>query len=158
MSEPQDQDGQVAVADRTEESNTAPVVTAAPAPAIPAMTDQESGDDLRSAILGQTTLVEEPLYVVEWKRWVIIRELDGVDRFDLLSATENPQTGKRNKMFYPMIAIACCIDPKTGNRIFKPSDRDELNRRGGTALERICQVAVRVCGLSADTFAAAKNA
>lgn len=154
--QPDQDDGNIAVADPTETEETTPA-TSAPAPAIPAIEDQETGEDLRAAILGQTNLIEEALYVVEWKRWVIIRELDGEERFDLLSATENPQSGKRNKMFYPMIAIACCLDPKSKKRIFKPSDRDELNKRGGTALERICQVAVRVCGLSQETFAQAKN-
>jgi len=143
-----------ATATETSQNDTTPT-----APTETPIDMQPKGGDLRAAILAQTQeLQEQTIYVPEWKVWVTVREMSSPARVALITATTDA-TGRRDgNKYYPLLTIASCFDPATKQPIFSAADKDTLNTGGGTAMERVTQIASRLSGLDADMFQQTKKA
>lgn len=103
--------------------------------------------DLRNQILNTDDIKEEVVEVEEWDCKVLVRGLSGKDRSEILNnALTNNNRFDFSKV-YPDLVIATAFDPETKEKIFKKTDRDAINNKSGSALEKIAGVAVRLSGL-----------
>lgn len=121
--------------------------------------NQQTGAELRSFILAQTDLKTESLLVPEWGGVTVgIREMKAKARNKVIQDATLVD-GKRDLVkFYPLITILSVYDVATDKALFELADLDALNEQGGTAMERVCQVAVKLSGLDPSAFAEIKNA
>lgn len=120
---------------------------------------QPMGQDLRAAILAKkNNLKTQTLDVPEWGVKVTVKELRGKARAQLLQDTTRADGTRDLVRFYPTLVILSTFDPATGDPIFELADSAELNEQGGSALERVGQVAAKISGLLPDAFQDAKNA
>lgn len=107
---------------------------------------------LRDHILEIDDLEYEPLEIPEWKCSVLIAALPGDERSKLLQNNTLPNGKPDLVRMYPALAIATVYDPETREPVFQLADRDRLNKKRGSALERIANVAMRLNGLLPDSF------
>lgn len=114
--------------------------------------------DLRAAILSCTKLKEQHLQVPEWNNAVVlIREMKAKDRNKVMQDSTRGDGTRDLVKFYPLITILSTFNPGTNEQIFQLADLDSLNEQGGSAMERVCQLAVKLSGLDGSQFAEAKN-
>lgn len=107
--------------------------------------------NLREKILSATDIATEYVDIPEWDVTVAVRGTDGADRSHLLSVAIDPQTGDVNlESIYPDIIILCTFDPTTSERVFNDDDRAALLTKSSQALDRIAEVAMRLCGFTDD--------
>ena len=125
--------------------------------AIQAISEQPQGADLRAAILAPRPLATKVIPVPEWGVSVEVREMKAKQRQMVIQSTNKPDGTRDMVRFYPLIVINSAFDPNTGMPIFEAADLDALNEGGGTVLERLCQVAVKLSGLDAAQFEETKK-
>jgi hypothetical protein len=58
---------------------------------------------------------------------------------------------------YPELCIACCHDPATGEKVFDKADREAINAKSASALERVGSVAMRLSGMGDQAVKEAKG-
>jgi hypothetical protein len=91
----------------------------------------EDFEDYRQIAL-ETPLEHRPFWVEKWNRWVIIRELTGEERGDLLDKCTE-MVGKKAKVnikrLYPMMVILCVRYPDAN--FLPPSDHPHFNEYPG---------------------------
>jgi hypothetical protein len=113
---------------------------------------------IRDQILSAADLRSERVTIPEWGVEVEVRGLTGTQRARLMRSGFDASGTVDFERLYPELAIASTFDPDSGEAVFTEADRDALNGKSGSALERLAQAAMRVSGLSADaTEQAAKN-
>lgn len=135
----------------------------------------EDFEDYRQIAL-ETPLKQVPFWVERWKKWVIIRELSGEERSDLLDKCTE-LTGKKAKVnvkrLYPMLVILSVryphpdfrpphdhehyheypgvnglkSHPKAGQPVFSMRDIGLLNQTSGGILELLNKPAAELSGL-----------
>lgn len=108
----------------------------------------------RDLILGADDRRTESVYVPEWGGDVTVRGLTGVERDAYEAGIASPRPDGRQhinlrNLRARLVALAC-IDPETGDRLFRDDDVEALGARSATALERVFVVARRLSGLSDD--------
>lgn len=116
-------------------------------------TDDEQA--LRSLIFQTSDVVEKLLTIPEWavrgpdgkKRivQVLVRALPARERAQFL---QSQQARLDFAKAYPDLVILTARHPVTKKLLFKPGDRDELNKKSGRAIERIALCAADISGLS----------
>lgn len=103
--------------------------------------------DAVEALLEQDDRATLDLYVPEWKKTVRLRQLTGSEAIRISEIPKNEGL--------PTIVALSCIDPRTGERLFK--DIDRLKGKSGGALSRIQEQALILNGFQKGVLAAAKN-
>jgi len=113
--------------------------------------------DLRGTILNAVDIQEELVEVPEWGVTVLVRGMTGKQRSRFLRAATNEAGEVSFDRFYPELVIATTYDPDSRTVLFGPADRDALNEKSATALERLANVATRLSGLSSREVEDAKK-
>lgn len=106
-------------------------------------------------ILGADDLPVEDVQVPEWGGTVRVRGLSGSER-DRFEARFTDNTGKRAvgeksfELFRARLAAACLVDDQ-GRKMFR-SDAEvkRLGEKSAEALQRVCDVAMRLSGMTED--------
>jgi len=107
-------------------------------------------ESLKSRILNADDIPVEVIEVPEWDDIKIeIRGMNGKERAGFLRRTTADGGEVSFEKFYPELLIATVFDPETGEKVFAPADRDNINTKSGAALERVATVAQRHSGLGA---------
>lgn len=103
---------------------------------------------LRDRILSKKDIKSEKVYVEEWGETLEVRGLNGKDRNDLLAKVLDQKTGMPDlNLLYSKLIILTSFDPVTGEKVFEEADRDSLNMKSGSALEKVAKVSARLSGL-----------
>jgi hypothetical protein len=114
----------------------------------------------RDQILKKRDLPREVVDVPEWGDKVIVRGLTGAERdaFEQSIVDTRGKSGKANLAnIRAKLCVACIVD-ESGNRLFKAEDAAALGEQSATALQRVFNVAQRLCGMSqSDVEELAKN-
>lgn len=104
----------------------------------------------KQAIFGISDMKIEDLYVPEWDVTVRIRSLTGFER-DTFENSLIDQRGKKNKLDMRNARaklVALCVIDEDGNRMFEDSEIGMLGMKNAAALDKIYDVASRMCGMS----------
>lgn len=116
--------------------------------------------ELRQRILGrENKLGEVTVHVPQWQTDVLVIELTGEKRAELLQAAMAGQTdGAVNlKRIYPDLVIHTAHHPATRERLFEPADREALLQDSGAALEAIATAAGQISGMDPGAAARAEG-
>jgi hypothetical protein len=103
---------------------------------------------LRERILAAVDEKEELVEVPEWDVTVLVKGLTGFERATFIKNCSDGKGGIDPIKGYPEIVILTAMDPETKEPIFQRTDRDELMKKSGQALERIAEVALNLAGLT----------
>lgn len=106
----------------------------------------------REDILKADDIVTEPVEVPEWGGTVLVKGMTGKER-DIFDAGWIKDTGDSRKVnitnFRARLCAATVVD-EAGKTIFTPKDVSDLAKKSATALQKVFDVAVELCGLSED--------
>jgi hypothetical protein len=112
----------------------------------------ETSDEtaLRSLIFQTSDIVERMIDIPEWKIngkvvQILLRALSAGERAEYITMMQK-SNGDLSKA-YPDLVIMSARHPGTKNKIFKPADRGELQKKLGNAIERIAMNVVDISGL-----------
>lgn len=103
--------------------------------------------DLRNEILSKDDIKEKKIKVEEWDCEILVKGLTGKERSEVLNNALTKNNTFDFSRAYADLVIATAHDPETGKKIFNKTDRDALNNKSGSALEKIAGVAVDLSGL-----------
>lgn len=108
----------------------------------------------RDLILGADDRRTESVYVPEWGGDVTVRGLSGAERDAYEAGIASPRPDGRQHInvrnLRARLVVLACIDPETGDRLFRDDDADALGAKSATAVDRLFAVARRLSGLSDD--------
>jgi hypothetical protein len=108
-------------------------------------------ESLKSRILNADDIPIEIIEVPEWGDVKLeVRGMNGKERAGFLRRTTADGGEVSFEKFYPELIIATVFDPESGEKVFGPADRDNINTKSGAALERVAAVAQRHSGLGAS--------
>ncbi len=110
----------------------------------------------REAILEAAgTLPRETVPVPEWGGEVIVATMTGAarDEWEQSLVTQ----GRRSIENVRAKLVAATVVDEAGNRIFSTDDVQALGRASAAALDRVCVVAQRLNGLTAEELESAKG-
>lgn len=102
---------------------------------------------------------EKLVDVPEWGVQVLCRALSAETRIDAQMAAYDEKTNRTNyRKCFPLIVVAGCCNPTTGNRIFTESHKNALMReQDGVVIERLALVILRLSRMLADDAEQAKK-
>lgn len=112
---------------------------------------------LRDKALNAADVPEELVTVKEWGDAVfLVRGLTAGEQADFYGRVSliDPRTQEvtvNRKHWAAEMVIACTYDPTTKAKVFEAADRDTLNKKAASALNRLAGVAARLSGLGDDT-------
>jgi hypothetical protein len=121
---------------------------------------------LRDKILNAKDIKHETVHVDEWDADVDVRGLTGAERADIIAkatVTETNDAGEAathvdQLVLLPLLIIATTTDPADGSAVFGDADRDALNGKSSSAIDKVSSAALRLSGMTKDeTKAIAKN-
>lgn len=106
----------------------------------------------RDDILKAKDLVEETVYVAEWKGTVRVRSLTGSERdaFEDTLVRMRGRTREYNLRNFRARLVQLSARNDAGELLFTPNDVEALGGRNAAALERVFEVAQRLSGLRPD--------
>lgn len=100
---------------------------------------------------------KEMLHVKAWDVDVEVRAMNGAERGRFIQSVVQKDGSFNLERLYPTLAILSVFDPETGEKAFSPDDRGWLASKSGEALQEICDVAMRINGLTQEALKEAKN-
>lgn len=105
-------------------------------------------------------MTEERVLVPEWKGEVRVCSMTSVQRdaWEQRCVSQGSGTTQQNIRGLKLELVMQTVRTEEGGLMFGPEDREWLQEKNAAAIERIFQVATRVCGLAeADIEALAEN-
>lgn len=102
---------------------------------------------LREKILNSKDIKTESVFVDDWQVEVEVRGMTGKARAALMDNTMKDNGKMDFEKLYPELLIATVYDPETGEQVFQPADRDQLNTKSSGAMEKVAKVAMKLSGL-----------
>lgn len=122
---------------------------------------------LRDKILAAKDIKHEVVHVDEWDADVQVRGLTGAERADLIAKATVKETDDKGEVIassvdqlvlLPLLIIATTTDPADGEQLFSDADRDALNDKSSSAIDKVSSVALRLSGMTKEQEKAiAKN-
>lgn len=107
--------------------------------------------ELKDKILAAQDLDAELLEVPEWDVTIEVRSPTAGDRARLLTQFVNPESGVvENDKMQAAVAVMCCFDPESGERLFDEEDIPALMEKAAKPVERIFRAGNRLSGLTED--------
>jgi hypothetical protein len=110
----------------------------------------------REEILSKTKLRQETVTVEEWGGDVIVSEMAGDVRDEWEQLLRKKDKSGNIVSARAKLVVFTVVDEK-GNRVFTEDDIPAIGKLSSEALEKICRVAVRINGLTAETIDEAKK-
>lgn len=115
-------------------------------------TEFQSAEDLAAHIFSVPDIQEELVDIPEWKVQILVMGLTASERASILKADINQQTGNADlEKLYPDLVIASCYHPQSRQKIFKTTQRYDLNKKSGGVIERLALACIRLSGLDKQT-------
>ncbi len=114
----------------------------------------------KEQILRKRALRCETVAVPEWDDKVVVRELTAAERdsFEQSIVDTRGKSAKANLANIRAKLCARCIVDEQGNRVLEDVDATALGEQSAAALQRVFNVAQRLCGMSpTDVEELAKN-
>lgn len=102
---------------------------------------------IRDSIFAAADITEETVDVPEWGVTVKVRAMDGAARATFIAQSAGPDGRIDPVKGYPSLLIATLRDPETDEPVFTAPDRDALMAKNGAVIDRVADVALRLCGL-----------
>jgi hypothetical protein len=122
---------------------------------------------LRDKILNAQDIKKEPVHIDEWDADLIVRGLTGKERSDIIAKATVTETNDKGEVvnttvdqlvLLPLIIIATTTDPADGSAVFGDADRDAINDKSSSAIDKVSSVALRLSGMTKQAGdAIAKN-
>ncbi len=113
---------------------------------------------IRDAIKAANDLQTELVTVPEWDDVVVeVRSMSAAVRVRTLKAARAFDPDTDAVALYPRLAIECCYDPETGEKLFDAEDEEWLAEKSVKALERLATVAMKVSSLGDDAVEVGKD-
>ena len=122
---------------------------------------------LRDKILNAKDIKSEVVHIDEWDADVQVRGLTGAERADLIAKATVKETDDKGEVIassvdqlvlLPLLIIATTTDPADGEQLFSDADRDALNDKSSSAIDKVSSVALRLSGMTKEQEKAiAKN-
>lgn len=105
--------------------------------------------DLREQILSIDDLGGETVLVPHWNKEVFVRGLSALERDKIFKRGSDEVLDFADASLN--LVIACTLDPKTKEPIFKSEDKLKLGKKHWAAIELLETTILRISGLSADS-------
>jgi hypothetical protein len=122
---------------------------------------------LRDKILNAQDIKKETVHVDEWDADLIVRGLTGKERADIIDKATVKETNDKGEVInssvdqlvlLPLLIIATTTDPADGSPVFGDADRDALNDKSSSAIDKVSAVSLRLSGMTKqEGDAIAKN-
>ena len=106
---------------------------------------------IRDQILAVQDIPTQMVEVPEWGVKIEVRGMTGAERTRIMDKATATAGDMNLQMIYPEIVIATSFDPKTGEQVFVPEDRDILLSKSATALDRVAMVGMRLSGFTKES-------
>ncbi len=120
--------------------------------------------DLREQIQQADDIQKKIVDLPEWDKGedkcrIEVRSMTGEERAELLQECMKQDPKRPNdpkakifdmKAAYPRVLIGCSFNPETGEKVFRPEDREWLMKKCSAPLERLSGVAMKLSGLSEE--------
>lgn len=106
----------------------------------------------RDDILQADDIVTEAVDVPEWGGAVLVKGMTGTER-DAFDAAIMSETGKSKKVNLENLRAKLCaatVVDEAGNPLFTQEDVAALAKKSAMAIQKVYDVAARICGLGAD--------
>jgi len=110
----------------------------------------------REDILSKTKLRQEPVTVEEWGGDIIVSEMTGDARDEWEQILRKKDKSGNVVSARAKLIVFTVVDEK-GVRLFTEADIPAIGKLSSEALEKICLVALRLNGLSAEAVDEAKK-
>lgn len=106
----------------------------------------------RDQILQCADIQTESVEVPEWGGAVLVKGLSGAERDSLEAAIVEVRGRKQRLHLENTMArlVAMSVVDENGKRLFTNGDIEALGKKSSAALQRVCQVAQRLSGLTQD--------
>lgn len=108
----------------------------------------------RDQILGADDRPTEVVSVPEWGGEVKVRGLSGTERDAYEASIASPRPDGRKHInlrnLRARLVVLACVDPETGDRLFRDDDAEALGGKSAAAVDRLFSVARRLSGLGED--------
>lgn len=105
-------------------------------------------------ILSADDLKREPVEVPEWGGTVLVQGMTGTERDKFEAAFVNAKgdgaDAKKGLDNYRARLAAACIVDENGTRLFQGATIKRLGEKNGNALQRVCDVANRLSGMTEE--------
>lgn len=111
---------------------------------------------LRDLIAEASDIRAETVNVPEWGVDVEVRSMSMRARAAMFAQSAAGGALAIEK-FYPAILIACCYDPKSGEKVFGADDLDMLADKSAGPVERLAKLALSVSGMSDEAVDEGKD-
>ncbi len=121
---------------------------------------------LRAKALAAKDIKSELLTIPAWDCTFSIRGLTGAERASIIEratvkgtdAAGEETSSVSSTIINPLLLVASCYDPDTGERVFEPTDADALNQKSAEVIDLVTAVVLRLNGMSkAEHTAIEKN-
>jgi hypothetical protein len=116
---------------------------------------------LRSKVLNAKDIKVEALPVAAWDCTLELRGLTGAERASLVTRATIRETVNGAEVervdsatLNPLLVIASCFDPETGEKVFEDADAEAINNKSAGALDLVTTAVLRINGMSKDETAA----
>lgn len=106
----------------------------------------------RDQILQCSDIQTESVEVPEWGGAVLVKGLSGAER-DALEAAIVEVRGRKQRLHLENTMarlVSISVIDENGKRLFTNGDIEALGKKSSSALQRVCQVAQRLSGLTQD--------
>ena len=113
--------------------------------------------NLRDKILNASDIQEEIIEVKEWDVKVLIKGMTGTERASMLKKSTDKDGNTDLHSIFPHLVITCAHDPETSKKIFTNADKDMLNNKSASAVEKIAKKALELSGLGEEAQDKAKK-
>jgi hypothetical protein len=113
--------------------------------------------NLRDKILNAKDILEEVVEIKEWDVSVMVKGMTGKERASMLKDSMDKDGNTDLHSIFPKLVITCAHDPETGAKIFTNADKDMLNSKSASAVEKIAKKALEMSGLGEDAQEKAKK-
>ena len=113
---------------------------------------------LRDKILNAKDIKSEIVHVDEWDADVQVRGLTGAERADIIAkatVTDTNDAGESSTrvdqlVLLPLLIIATATDPSDGSQVFGDGDRDAINGKSSSGIDKVTSAALRLSGMTKD--------
>lgn len=105
---------------------------------------------LKEKIFQAKDIQSEITDIPEWGVKIEIRGMNGASRSKIMGAVMDEMGNIQQSELYPLLLIACCFDPETGEPIFQNNDKKAIMEKSGAVLERIAGICSRLSGIGTE--------
>ena len=110
----------------------------------------------KDQILSNVKLNQETVFVKEWGGDVTVSEMSGTMRDAWEQAIQEKDASGKLVSVRAKLVVCTVVDEK-GERLFTDEDMPAIGKLSSTVLAKVCEVALRLNGLGAESIASAKK-